>query len=515
MKQFMEISPFEYHEIFKERTIEGSEDQWSYIEYFYACPNYGVNSWRRYTNMDYTTGVRPIIDEKELASIHEQHWINTKESVLEAFENSKYGSIDDIVESLIHNDDVRFDQTGSLSEFLKSTTYRDYNGLNGSNLDWSDITKILSIFNPTECPKNKGQIAMFLTHKDKLRERVTTMKAGKALRRMFAHLTNQHIASMTEEWIEQSKPREFELVYSEKSEDFVVAYEHPTVSYRNPRLASDRKNLATSCMQQIGRHDDYDCEGTYYSVGEAYASGDFGILYAKDKNNHIAGRVVIGIHKDADEPTYVHQSMYGACEQSLDMMQEYLDNLGSTFHNDSHRAWYGLKLSVVGDLNDPIVPYVDGEYRCDIVRHNSKNFLILNDDGEWSLTETDGSLCRGYVCDCCGELEEDMCATPHGESYCRYCYDDSYTTCEVTDNQIHNEDSVYAYMTVGKDADGVDIHREVDMHIDEAVYVEFTEQYWYIGDCALHEETQEYIPSHIFEDYCKCYEHDQAEKETA
>ena len=356
---------------------------------------------------------------------------------------------------------------------------------------------------------------MFLTHKDKLRDRVSTMKGGKALRRMFAHLNNQHIASMTEDWIEQTKPREFELVYSEDAVDFVTAYEHTTVSYRNPRLSSDRKNLATSCMQQVGRHDDYDCEGTYYSVGEAYASGDFGILYVKDKKNHIAGRVVIGIHRTDMDVTYVHNSMYGACEQSLNMMQCYLDEIGSTFHNDSHRAWHGLKLIVLGDIHDPIVPYVDGEYRCDNVRVNGKDYLILNDDGDYSLTDTDGSLCHGHICDCCGELEEEMSSTPCGESYCNYCYNDHYTNCAITENDIHNEDSVYAHLVIGKNADGEEMVREMDMHMDYAVYVEFTEEYWYIEDCTYHEPTQEYIPNRIFEDYIDYYESTQAELEEA
>ena len=515
MKQFMEVAPNEYHEIFQTKRVVQSDDRYSFTEYYYACPNYGANSWRRYENMDYTNGVREIVNEDTLEDREQKAWVHTKEDVLEPFKDSKYGSLDDIVDSLINNETTMFDQTSALAEFLKSTTHREYNGLNDSNLVWSDITKILSIFNPTACPKNEGQIAMFLTHKDKLRDRVSTMKGGKAIRRMFAHLTNQHIASMTEDWIEQSKPRDFELVYSEDAVDFVTAYEHSTVSYRNPRLASERKNLATSCMQQIGRHDDYDCEGTYYSVGEAYASGDFGILYVKDKKNHIAGRVVIGIHRNGVDVDYVHQSMYGACEQSLDMMKEHLDWMGSTFHGESHRQWHGLKLAVLGDVHDPIVPYVDGEYRCDLIRNDGKQYFVLNDDGEYSLTETDGTLSHGHTCDHCGELEDDMCTTPHGESFCRYCYDDNYTTCEVTDNEIHNEDSVYAYMIVGTDANGEEILRQVDMHMDEAVYIEFSEEYWYIGDCSLHEPTQEYIPNRLWDDYIECYEHDQAEKETA
>tara|TARA_R110000737_G_scaffold258613_1_gene267186 strand:- start:1396 stop:2949 length:1554 start_codon:yes stop_codon:yes gene_type:complete len=513
MKQFMEVSPNEYHEILETKRIIQSDDNYNYTEYYYACSNYGVNSWRRYENMDYTNGVREIVNEDKLKDRHEQKWIHTREEALEAFKDSKYGSLDDIVDSLIHNDDVRFDQTSALAEFLKSTTHREYNGLNDSNLVWSDITKILSIFNPTECPKNKGQIAMFLTHKDKLRDRVTTMKGGKAIRRMFAHLTNQHVASITEDWIEQSKPREFELVYSEKAEDFLAAYEHSTVSYRNPRLAAERKNLATSCMQQIGRHDDYDCEGEYFSVGEAYASGDFGILYLKDKKNHIAGRTVIGIHRKGVDVAYVHQSMYGACEQSLDMMKQHLDFMGSTFHNDTCDGWTGLKLKVLGDVHDPIVPYVDGEYRCDLIRNNGKQYFVLNDDGEFSLTETDGTLSHGHTCDNCGELEEDMCTTPEGESYCRYCFEENYTECEVTNQTIHNEDSIYAWMNCGTNADGADILREVDMHIDESVFVEFTEEYWYAGDCSLHEETQEFIPSHLFEDYVDYYEQQQSELE--
>ena len=174
-------------------------------------------------------------------------------------------------------------------------------------------------------------------------------------------------------------------------------------------------------MQGVGRHDDYDCEGTYYSVAEAYASGDFGILYVKDKTNRIAGRTVVGIHRIGTDVTYVHQSMYGACEQSMDMMKEHLDFMGSTFHNDTHIGWHGLKLKILGDKYDPIVPYVDGEYRCDVY-HKDSNFFVLNDDGEFSLTETDGTISTGQLCGCCQEMEQELHSTPDGDSYCQYCF---------------------------------------------------------------------------------------------
>lgn len=509
MKQYMEISPSEYHEIIKVKDhINDELPSYNFTLYYYACPNFGINSWRRYHEMDYAPDVRPILSE---ADIYGAIYLHTRDSVLEAFVDSKYGSLEDITEALISSEETKFDQTSALAEFLKGTTDKEYNMLSNSVLNWSDITKILSIFNPTECPKTKGHIAMYLTHKDKLRERVTSMKSGKAIRRMFAHLSNQHVASIVEDYIEHTSPRDFTLVYSEDTLDFVTAYEHSTVSYRNPRLACERKNLATSCMQKVGRHDDYHKEGTYYSVAEAYASGDFGILYVKDEKNHIAGRVVIGIHRIGTDVRYVHQSMYGACEQSLGMMQEYLDNIGSTFHNESHGGWCGLKLKVVGDTYDPIVPYVDGEYRADLTPDNK--FFVLSDDGEYSLTETDGTAFTGQLCECCHDLENELISTPDGDSYCQYCFDGNYTECEVTNQTIHNEDSVYAYMVVGKDHNGVEMYQEVDMHMDESVYIEFTEEYWYIGDCILHEPSQEYIPSHIYKDYIDYYEQQQSELE--
>ena len=502
MKQFMEISDSEFHEIIKvEDHIDDNLPSYNFTLYYYACPNFGVNTWRRYHDMDYAPDVRPIIDEVDM---YGATYVHTRDSVLEAFVESKYGSIDDITDALVASEDTKFDQTSALAEFLKGTTDKEYNLLSNSALKWSDITKILSIFNPTECPKTKGHIAMYLTHKDKLRERVTSMKSGKAIRRMFAHLSNQHVASIVEDYIEHTSPRDFTLVYSEDTLDFVTAYEHSTVSYRNPRLSCERKNLATSCMQQVGRHDDYNEEGTYYSVGEAYASGDFGILYVKDKKNHIAGRVLIGIRRNGVEVDYVHQSMYGACEQSLGMMKDRLDSMGSTFHNDTAGGWCGLKLRVIGDTYDPIAPYVDGEYRADMTPDNK--FFVLSEDGEYSLTETDGTISTGQMCGCCEELENDLVSTPDGDSYCQYCFEEHYTTCAINDEHIHNEDSIYAWMIMGKNADGEDIVREADMHMDEAVFIEFTEEFWYIGDCVHHEGSNEYIPTRIWDDYCEWFD---------
>ena len=85
MKQFMEVAPNEYHEIFQTKRVVQSDDRYSFTEYYYACPNYGANSWRRYENMDYTNGVREVVTEDELETKPKPIWVNTKEEVLEAF----------------------------------------------------------------------------------------------------------------------------------------------------------------------------------------------------------------------------------------------------------------------------------------------------------------------------------------------------------------------------------------------------------------------------------------------
>ena len=68
-------------------------------------------------------------------------------------------------------------------------------------------------------------------------------------------------------------------------------------------------------------------------------------------------------------------------------------------------------------------------------------------------------------------------------------------------------------MDCGKDANGESIIRQQDMHMDEAVFVEFVEEFWYIGDCSLHEESDEYIPNHLFNAYLDMY--NEKEKEIA
>jgi hypothetical protein len=314
------------------------------------------------------------------------------------------------------------------------------------------------------------------------------MKAGRAFRHIFREAPDKVIAKLTEEYIEWSSPRVFSLHTGYKAEDFAIAYDGETADYRNPKVTSINKSLATSCMQGVGRR----YRDEYHSVGEAYASGDFHIAWLEDEKGKIAGRVVIGYREEDD--AFVSGPVYGSCEQSLVMLNEYLHDIRAT--DSDCEGWRGLRLKVVGCPDDPIVPYLDGDYSGDVILNK---YIELDWSGHGSIgfENTDGYSSSTQCCDSCGvALNEDEAfrAPSSGETLCEYCFNESYVYTEDGD-VISVEDSVQALTY----SHWRNTEWSVTIHIDDVVYIESLDQYWVAEDVAWCNEREDHYPSHLLE----------------
>jgi len=432
-------------------------------------------TWGLYTWTDYGHVNRDIVLERDLPEGAQRV---CADSIDLSLINSKYGTLEEIAAELI----AKGKTNGAgpvrtpILKFLESFGESRYSG--------TVLKTLFNLYEPfvADC----GGISLYRNAVDYKRLRRTTMKPGRAFRHMFNPAPDTFIAAVTEGFIEWSKPRVFSFHSGYKAEDFAKAYDGETAEYRNPATTSINKSLSTSCMQGVGRNID----GDYHSVGEAYASGDFHIAWLEDTKGRIAGRVVVG-YKDADR-RFISGPVYGCCEQSLVVLNEYLDTIKA--EDAESDGWVGLTLDVVGCSDDPVAPYLDGDYSGDIRNRNVIEIKYL-DEGEFAFENTDGHLNNVSLCDCCGSStdQDDLYYIEDtGEAYCEYCFNESYTFTDAGD-MINIDDAVHAHLYNRYTGASY----EVCVHIDDCVYIEILDQYWHCDYVSFCEDREDHYPTHL------------------
>jgi len=392
--------------------------------------------------------------------------------------SSKYGTPEEVGQGYLHSE--RNYNRSAVRNFL----------VNGEVVDTvlTDHDLTMLVCNLHEPLKAEGAaISLIRTGSDRKRGRRTTMKPGKAFRLMFPTLSDKDVATITEAWIELNSPRDLTLHVAKSREAFAEAYGADRAPYRNPVTTFTRKSIATSCMQHVFRtiHEGSTC--TTVSVGEAYASGDFAVAYLKDKDGLIAGRVV---YSDVEGETRHAGPIYGACEQSLDMLQAHLDSLEVEYNVE---AWAGLRFNLIGYDDDPVVPYVDGDIggnpsRC------GKYITLEKWGGLYCFDGTEGHVSPTVSCDECGAgLGEDEVTYTDWGPMCESCFDHSFVVLESGD--VIDRDDAAEVRTLGWNGACTSIM----VHIDEAVYCETIDQYWYIDDVTIDDDGNA-MPTHLIPD---------------
>jgi len=396
-------------------------------------------------------------------------------SDLESKVHSKFGTLTEVAEALLACE-VTHNGSTMVTRFI-SENVSPSNHITAHEA---------SIYAPMK--EDNGLISLVRSTKDAKRYRRTTMKPGRAFRHMLSNLSDAELASLTEQWVEMTSPRDLFLHVGKDAKSFKRAYDDERAAYRNPITTLHRKSIATSCMQGVGR--DYyneDREREYASVGEAYASGDFAVAYLTDKDGLIAGRVV---YSDAPDTPHKHGPVYGACEQSLDMLEAHLDNIGSELDVE---AWAGLRLTSIGDADDPVVPYIDGELYC---TPGSSKYLRLESYGTHGFEGTDGYLTGGMFCECCGDsVNEDEAYMTEDGYHCEVCFDNHFVMTDHGD-VLCRDDAIFVHTKSARWG----INQEW-VHHDEAVYCELIDEYWHVDDVVPSSSGCFYLPEHMTDQF--------------
>ena len=394
---------------------------------------------------------------------------------------SKYGTVEEVAAVLLQSA-----MTSSHSQPWRPFVSFLEGNYSGAGIQYDGLCeadRALAIFKP-EKVEGSSAISLYLNAKDAKRERRTTMKGGRAFKHMFNHLSDKQIAALAEAWIEESSPREFVLKVGGERKDFRKAYCGVRAQYRNPLTTSYRKSLATSCMHTTKVADG---DGDM-SPAEVYASGDFKIAWLETLEGHIAARVVFSA-RVGTKP--YHAPIYGACEQSLDMLETYLQDNKVELSSDLGE-WHGLKLLNIESDGRTVGPYMDGCVRGDV----SGDHIVLSHRGDLDFDSTDGYASDGEMCAHCGDSvnEDELYHTDDG-GLCQCCFDENY---------VYLESGYICPLEDAIEANCMGWSNRVTtiwVHIDEAVFCEDLDQYWLEEDITWSECGDYAIPTHLMKDY--------------
>jgi hypothetical protein len=432
-----------------------------------------------------------------------QHNKFTVSDMLGAQKPSKYGSFADIAEAAIAAEvDDRphhTDYSKGLERFRRFCADQDLYG--------SHLPKYLTTYiHMAQAEEEGANIKLYLTAKDRKRDRLTSMKPGRALRHMFPNAHDTKIASATEAWIESTQPRDFTLVVGKERIDFRNAYNGTRGDYRNPACTDNRKSLATSCMQDVDVYSD----GVHISPTEAYASGDFEIAYLTNGKEASAMRIFGRVVFAPCSEEIASGPVYGACEQSLDILHKYLndrakDDGHETVHFDIDGGWYGLRLLAIRDRNDRLVgPYIDGDISGDLVG----NFIKLSSRGGLNFESTDGTIEGVCSCEYCGDgvSDDEAYHDNNGQIFCEGCFSEHYVFLEDGDVVSIDEAAHANYYSARYTHQGW-------FMLDDVVHCECVDEYWVLDDCTYAELTDQYVPNKIVNQFPELFDDDFEEED--
>ena len=323
------------------------------------------------------------------------------------------------------------------------------------------------------CPKTNEEeltVGIFLNNQDKERDKRSWMKPGRAFRRMFPELSDVYLERLVDEFRERFTPANLTLHVGTKPHDFNFAYSREHAPYQNPHTTDGRKSLANSCMR-------YGFDNLPQHPAEAYASGEFKIVYTTDDNDRVASRCVVWCPPDGTFKVWQAAPIYGVNEHALDLVEKYLDENGATKYEDGSE-WSGAKLKAIPHDRGYIAPYLDCNPRSLEVSDCGKH-LVCSRYGEIDASDYSGILGGpAYECTCCGGgiSEEGAYYNGHCDGcFCEYCFSEENTFCEETQEYWPNDEVVL----INSHRYDFYVHQD---HLDNYVFVESRNEYWSIDD---------------------------------
>ena len=441
------------------------------------------------------------------------------QSMLDKHQDAYFNSEDNFLKSHILNWNHHYREP-TLAEFLYEKVYHNWVDRDVSVDEFVlDTCYTLALYRPRFSKRFKGKITLYKNYLSMMEDKETAMKVGRALSIMFPYLTASQIGEIVDEYKTKFAPREFTLRTSTLASDFVTAYRSTQCEYEDPRQSCSRKAMSSSCMRgktfdHLDRH-----------PVEFYASGEFMIVWLTTKDGLIGGRCVVRLPYVKWIPrTFTYKVMphvaapvYGACDTSINMIEEYLDSIGAD-RSCEYNGWVGARLLNLSDGDGGhFGAYLDLEPRS---VDAYQKYLVISEGGEIDASYYGGILGNNYDyhCENCGEgLHDDEAhySEDNDQTYCEHCFNDIHSCCDNCNHQSLTENIQSVHYRVARgtfvtDADGNRITKRVmvtDQYDycevccdEEAVHCNLTEEWWVDEEAIYIADEDLYHPIHRLEE---------------
>ena len=337
----------------------------------------------------------------------------------------------------------------------------------------------------------EGKVSIYQSLKDMHNDRQIAMKPGRAFSFMFPEFEHKQIIMMTDAYLKEFADRDLTLHQSKDAESFKRAYSHEQSHNENIDTTWFRKHLAHSCMR-------YEFDHLPMHPAEAYASGDFEIVYATDAHGRIAARTNVYL-KHPDKPQAA--PIYGVSEQAIDFVYDHL-----VLRNVEVRDpdFTGAKLRrVEHDSGGFIAPYLDLVPQS---LDDTGTHLVVTHGGEINATDYGGVLNGHYTtCTSCGDgLDEDQYfySETTDEHYCECCYYNVHFYCEYAGEDIHEDDGVVVYRVMRNGFhQNFRVSRDYVQSCDNFLYCDDDDEYWDADDVTYIECEDIWVSPNGIDDY--------------
>lgn len=274
----------------------------------------------------------------------------------------------------------------------------------------------------------------------------TPMKMGRAIRTMFPCLTDSEVDRIVDKHRRLYGQRDWVLREATTGTAIGEVYGMPIADTRNLDTTTNHKALCNSCMRYDFTSSDHGSLPVHPAT--MYGQDEWVLAYLiEDGTGLLGGRVII--HRNPDGRVTAGP-VYGACQDSVDTLQQYLDDQGIPFAD--YGDWVGAKLTYIPwsshGTDYTIGAYLDVEPRRGEVDFNEKTITITRDYGiDFSCYGGRIAVRAMKQCDCCGDYTdpEELYEVSGDQEYCYECRDYNTTQCECCGTYELSENIVDAY----------------------------------------------------------------------
>ena len=377
---------------------------------------------------------------------------------------------------------------GAVVTKSNNSLFRDHSRLDAELCDWiydivigqgfvamsgGTVRDRFDCLNPFRSTKFVGKISLTKSYEDRIRERETAMKVGKAIRMIFPELSDANLGIVVDKYNLQFGSKDYTLHHTSDPDVISSVYkEENHAPMGNPKTTAMRKSLAHSCMR-------YAFDDQSHHPAYVYGSGDFVLYYTKDGQGRTGSRCLV--YDTEKTPRPQAGPIYGVCEHSMDKIKDELDRIDA---ERKHPDWVGARLLHIPYDGGVIGPYIDYEPRT--LSIESKDYLVIDNYGDIDASQYNGILHEGGCsCDDCGcHVDEDYIRSYGDEMYCEDCFYERYDYCNWTDDYYPHDELVQVYPS----------EEYVWRDHDQVIYIEATDEFWDSEHCVYSEPEDVWIP---------------------